>query len=241
MHVLNRVRFAQVFVLVAVFSIGAAALAQTVRGSLTIPEGYGQAPAVPGGTERAATRDYYWEEWNGFVAPAPPRFDAKQELAVVLVGAGPGPEGGEARIFGGNFERRTIALRAGTALSVVNADACAHTIYSESGGWSPLQTAPGRTRRGPNASVGTFVLRDKLYPQVEAYVHVLADLVAVADVAPDGKYVFSNAPTGSFTIKVLKGNDVIATSPIEITDGREVTVNPIALGGAPAAPAPSHP
>src|SRR5688500_18689736 len=61
------------------------AVAVDVRGTLQVAPDYGRAAPE---TDEERRRNHYWDEWNGFLDPAPQRFDAAREVAVVLTGPG---------------------------------------------------------------------------------------------------------------------------------------------------------
>ncbi|MBZ0116961.1 MAG: hypothetical protein K8H88_08200, partial [Sandaracinaceae bacterium] len=68
----RRLRAALAFlVLVVAVAMAASAVALDVTGRVDVPEGYGAPPAAE---REGRSRDYYWEEWNGFLEPRPRRF-----------------------------------------------------------------------------------------------------------------------------------------------------------------------
>lgn len=220
--------------------LGAAtAAAVDVRGTLTIPPGFG-APA-PG--REGGPRTFYWEEWNGFLDPRPARFRPQRELAVVLLGEATAAPTTEVRISGGNLVPSTAVVKASTALRIVNTDACAHELYADGvQGFGPLQTAPGNAREVPIAAAGHWVIRDRLYGHVQGHLHAVPNLAAIGTVGRDGAYNFTGVAAGTYTLKVFFGAAEVASQQVEVPDRSELTIEPIALRvPAPAAAAPAAP
>jgi hypothetical protein len=232
---------------VVVAILAATAAAVDVRGSVTIPPGFGT-PAAS-----TATRQFYWEEWNGFLDPRPARFAPQRELAVVLLGEALTAPPSEVRITGGDLTPATIAVKTGTQLRIVNTDACAHELFAEGAeiaGFGPLQTAPGNARQIEIPNHGHFVIRDRLYAHVEAHVHAIANLAAIGNVARDGTYTFPALTAGTYTLKVFYREHEVGSQQVEVPDQREFAIDPIqirtpavtaATPAAPAAPAPAAP
>lgn len=209
------------------------AWAVDVRGTLRVASGYGTPEAEP---EEVARRNYYWDEWNGFVEPRPRRFDASRELAVVLIGEGElAPEQPGFAISNGALSPATIVERAGATLRIVNSDPVAHQLYAEGlAELAPTPTSPGLTRQNVVSEAGAWPLRDQRYPHVTGHLHVLPDLVARAAVQRDGTYRFRNVPPGTYTLKVFHRERELHAAQVTVPEDRELVVDPIAIESAPA-------
>ncbi len=222
-----------IFVLTLAVATATPALAVEVRGSLRVPGDYGQAPPE---SEEEGRRDHYWDEWNGFLEPRTPRFDAAAELAVVLTGEGPFAEEQPGfAIANGALRPATIVERAGANLRIENTDPVTHQLFAEGlTEFAPTPTSAGLARAQVVAQAGSWPLRDQLYAHVNGHLHVLPDLVARAVVQRDGTFVFRNVPAGTYTLKVFHGERELHSAEVIVPADRELVVDPIAIGAAPA-------
>lgn len=209
----------------AVLAIVASASAVDVQGTLQVPSSSGSAPA----RANAESSDSYWEEWNGFLDPRQSSVDVAREFAVVLVGSGSSAPDSSFLLHGGNFAPSTMVARAGTTLRIENRDGCAHELYSDLAGFPAMQTAPGNARTLRLTKAGHWVVRDRLYRHVQGHLHVLPNLVARAQLNGEGQFRFLGVAPGSYTLKVFRGANEVASRAITIADGRELTLDPIAL------------
>jgi len=177
---------------------------------------------------KSARPSFNWEIENGVKEVVPERVQPR-ELAVVLVG-GAAPSGDarlEVSITGGALMPSTLVVRTGTTVRIRNDDEIGHEISATGlDGFSAEATSPGSTRSVHLTQPGKWPLQDKLAVHAEAYLHVLADLAAVAKLEPNGSYVFPDVPPGKYTLKVLRGPDELLTKNIEVTD-RPHTVEPL--------------
>ncbi len=225
-----------VLVLSAVCS---SALAGDVRGTLTIPSDL--ASMTPPIADAALARARYWEEWNGFLDPRPTRLDPSREIAVVLTGDGPVSEGEQPRLRmqNGSLSPATVVARIGTGFQIQNDDGCSYEIFAEGlEELSPVQTAPGMARPITVSTAGHWPLADRNYPHVHGYLHVIADLVARAQVEPNGSYVFHDVAPGSYTLHVFHGDHEAASTPVTVGDQHELVVPAIQVQAAAPAAAP---
>ncbi len=206
---------------------GATALAAPIRGSVRIPSDASTPPVQEG----PAT--YYWKVWNGFLDPRPSRPSPDRELAVVLTGGGvEAPTGCSFRIQGGDLLPKTIVIKAGSALRIENRDGCSHELQSnEIPDFAPLATAPGNVRAINVPAGGPYIVSDRLYAHVGGTVHAIEDLVACAQLSPDGSYLFEGIAAGQYTLKVFHGAEEVHSAPVEVTEGVPLQVEPILLGG----------
>ena len=210
-------------------TVASAAMAVDVRGTLRVPSDYGGAPAE---AEDETRRNRYWEEWNGFLDPRDPSFDAARELAVVLTGEGPMAEeqpGHE--VANGALRPATIVERAGATLRIQNTDPMSHQLTAEGHPeFGPTPTSPGLTRQLLVSEAGSWPVRDVIYGHVRGHLHVLPDLVARARLEGDGTFHFRNVAPGTYTLKVFHGARMIhEQAGVEINDTRELTLEPIAI------------
>lgn len=183
--------------------------------------------------ESEARRLRYWEEWNGFLEPRPPRFEAARELAVVLTGSGP-PSSGEQpplRLNNGSLFPATLVLRVGVATPLRNDDACTYEIFAEGNDEiGPVGTAPGNARPLHVSQPGHWPLRDRNFRHVQGHLHALPDLVARAFLEPNGGYVFRGVEPGSYRVHVFYGpHEVAPAHAVSVGDAREIVVDPMPL------------
>ena len=180
---------------------------------------------------------YNWELENGVKEVLPLRVSAPRELAVVLVGDGQ-PKG-EARVevavSGGALLPSTLVLRTDSTLRIRNDDEIGHELFAEGlDGFSAEATSPGATRSVHLVKAGSWPLRDKLAPHADAYLHVLPDLVASAQLEANGSFVFNDVPAGKYTLKVFQGATEIAAKAVEVGD-KPLTLEPMIASNDKAA------
>lgn len=229
----HRARAVFSFIVLAL-AVGTAATAWAVdvRGTLRVASDYGQSTTNPD-EER---RNHYWQEWNGVLDLRPARFDASRELAVVLTGEGPlAPNQPAIAITNGALLPATIVARVGSEWEIQNGDPVTHQLFAEGlSELGPTPTAPGLARRQTITQAGHWPLRDQLYGHVRGHLHALPDLVARATVQPDGSFVFHEVPAGTYTLKVFHGERELHSAEVTVPEDRELVVDPIAIGAAPA-------
>lgn len=181
------------------------------------------------GASDAPQPHYYWDEWNGFLAPHTPRANAAESFAVALIGSGSAPPSGcEIRLRGGSFEHETLIAGTGSRIPITNSDGFEYQLFEQGGLFTATPTSPGHARRlDAVAAEGHFLIRDRLYPHVLGHLHVVANLVACADLAPNGSYRFSDVPPGEYTVQVFFRGRRVAEQSVRIGDDREVTLDAI--------------
>ncbi len=221
-------------ILVLALAVGTAttAWAVEVRGTLRVPTDYGHSAANPD-EER---RNHYWEEWNGFLDLRPARFDPSREIAVVLTGDGPlAPNQPPIAIANGALSPATIVARVGSEWEIKNTDPVVHQLAAEGlSELGPTPIAPDLPRRQTITQAGHWPLRDEVYGHIRGHLHALPDLVARAVVQPDGSFVFHDVPAGTYTLKVFHGERELHSAQVTVPEDRELVVDPIAIGAAPA-------
>jgi hypothetical protein len=229
-----------ILVLALAVASATTAWAVDVRGTLQVPSDYGR-PAEA--REDNTRRTYYWDEWNGFLDPRPHRFDAARELAVVLVGGtAMMPDQPGFRIANGTLSPSTIVERVGATLRIHNTDPVSHQIFARGlAGFTASPTAPGLVRVQALETAGDWALGDELYGHVTGHLHVLPDLAARATIQPDGSFIFRNVAAGQYTLKIFHGAREIHAAQVQVPADRELVVEAIRVGAAPAQPAEQPP
>lgn len=220
-------------VLVAVASFARPALAGEVSGKLVL--GAYKPKAEPG----PKRLPFNWELENGFKQVLPERVEAARELAVVLVGAGDarGMDFVEVALRGGSLLPSTIVLRAGVTLKLKNEDEIAHEVFAAGlEGFSAEAISPRGVRSIHLGSTGNWPLRDNLIAHLRGHLHVVADVVAIGKVAPDGSFAFGEVIPGKYTLKVFHGAKEVLTQTVEVGD-KATAIEPITL----TAPADTKP
>lgn len=203
--------------------LGASAAAQ-VSGKLLLGAYKPETPV-------SAPAPFNWELENGFKQVLPDRLDAPRELAVVLLAEGPATalERVEIPISGGSLMPSTLVVRAGATVIFRNDDEIAHEFFAVGLDVFAAEAISPRGRRSlmfPTA--GHWPLRDRLLPHVDGHLHVLPNLVAVATIASDGQYTFTNLTPGKYVLKVFHGAGELVSQSIELTT-RGLTVDPLTL------------
>ena len=203
--------------------LGASAAAQ-VTGKLLL---VAYKPEMPVATSAA----FNWELENGFKEVLHDRLDVPRELAVVLLAEGPATalERVEIPISGGSLMPSTLVVRAGATVIFRNDDEIAHEIFAEGLDIFVAEAISPRGRRSlVFAASGHWPVRDRLLPHVDGHLHVLPNLVAIAVVATDGQYTFTNLTPGKYVLKVFHGAGELVSQSIELTT-RGLTVDPLTL------------
>ncbi len=217
--------------IVVVLAIPAVVFAVDVRGTLTIPSGYGTSPQ-PDNEQRVR----YWEEWNGVLEARTPRIDIAQQIAVVLTGSGPVSTGEQPpyQLHNGALAPQTLVARAGTAIQIRNDDGIPYELFAEGNQeFGPIQTAPGNARPITLSAPGNWSIRDRIHPHIRGHLHALPNLVARAFVESNGAYVFRGVAPGTYQLHVFDGPREVITQEVVVGEGGQLTVPAIALSIAP--------
>ena len=191
-------------------------------------------PAPPPAAARPSS---YWELENGFKEVKPDRISPKRELAAVLCSEA-APVAGSDRLevpwSGGSLLPSTLAVRVGTTILFRNDDEVAHELVGVGLSTMPAEATSPRGRRSFQAAEpGSWPLRDQSVPHAQGHLHVLPDVVAIANIEADGSYSFPAVPPGKYTLKVFHGKEQIASQDVEAT-AKPLTVDPITLTAGPA-------
>ena len=209
--------------LLTLVAFAAPALATEVSGELALGDYHPQAqePKVP---------TYRWELENGVKEVLPDRVAAR-ELAVVLTGGVPPVMSKEVvvPISGGELLPSTVVLRTASSLVLKNTDDISHEVYAVGlADFAAEPVDPGAKRIVNFGKPGHWALLDNTTPHARGHVHVLDDLVAVATLTDDGKFVFANVPAGKYVLHVFHGAQEVDSQPVEVGE-QALTLNAIAL------------
>lgn len=219
------VRWFVLLALLASASFARPALAGEVSGKLVLGA-YKPAPEAP-----PKRLPFNWELENGFKQVLPERVEAPRELAVVLVGPGDarGMEFVDVSMRGGSLMPSTVVVRAGTTVKLKNEDEIAHEVFAEGlEGFSAEAISPRGVRSIHLGNTGNWPLRDNLLAHVRGHLHVIADVVAIGKVAPDGSYAFGEVVPGKYTLKVFHGTKEVLAQAVEVGD-KATSIDPITL------------
>ncbi len=175
---------------------------------------------------------FHWEAESGVKEVDRERMDARRELAVVLIGESGKGKGGETNIecSGGSLLPSTIVVSPGAAIRIRNNDEVAHELYATGmKGFDPEATSPRAVRVVRAEKVGSWPVRDKLLVHVRGHIHVVEGLVAVAEVKDDGTFSFAEVAPGQYTIKVFHGAFELTSTKVDLSDDKDVSLDPITL------------
>ncbi len=162
----------------------------------------------------------YWEEWNGLLPPEPPRFEPARHVTVVLRGPTKGaPKGCEGALRGGDLAPKTLVVRAGAEVRIVNTDGTPHELFAEGlEGFGPLPTASGNARSVSVPKAGTWRIADRRFPHVEGHLVALPDLVSCARVDEEGGVRFTDVAPGRYTLEVYLRGEAVLRKPVQLSD-----------------------
>ncbi|MFZ1863717.1 MAG: carboxypeptidase-like regulatory domain-containing protein [Polyangiales bacterium] len=197
--------------------------AESIEGSVRANRGSDARPD-------AGESDYYWKVWNGALPELPDSGDYNDTLAV-LTGKFTGPPiGCDFGFAGGGLEPSTLAARSGTTIRVENRDAFTHELTVKGlPGFTSLESSAGKIRAVAVPAGGPWELGDRIYGHVDGYLHSLRELVACAQVTPDGKFRFNGVPPGPYSLRILRGAEQVAIRRVTVTTARTLQVDTLTL------------
>jgi hypothetical protein len=180
-----------------------------------------------------ATRAPYWREWNGFIEPKKRAPQLSRELTAVLIGEASASDAATVLLKNGQLTPQTIVMQQGMGLRIRNEDDCTHQLYAEGlKSFDAVETSAAQGRQLQIEQAGTFPIRDQLAPHVQGTLVVLPKVSAVAVMKDDGTFNFSAVPAGKYDLKVFREGKEVGSVPVELAEGREITLDPIAIATA---------
>lgn len=183
-----------------------------------------------------AVRPPYWQEWNGFIEPKKAGVDYAREVTAALFGPVETRDATSIALRDGTLAPSTIVVQHGTPLRIRNEDDFPHELYAEGlKNFDARATGPGQTRSIPMDQTGVFVVRDMLSPHVKGVLHVVTKVSLMVNPGHDGAFVFRDVPPGHYTLKLFRGERVLAGGDVEIASTRDVALDPFSLELLPAA------
>jgi hypothetical protein len=209
--------------LLTLLALATPALATEIRGELALGAYH---PAA----QESKVPTYRWELENGVKEVLPDRVPAR-ELAVVLTGLGAPktPKDVTVPIRGGALLPSTVVVRTASTLVMSNVDDIGHEVYAVGlSEFSAEAIGPGAKRAINLGKAGNWPLLDSLTPHAHGHLHVIDDLITVATLTDDGKFVFTDTPAGKYTLHVFHGAQELATQTVEVGE-QPLTLSAIAL------------
>ena len=182
-------------------------------------------------TEAESSSDgFYWQVWNGALPERRPTDDHNDVLAV-LTGRVTGPPIGCRFDFrGGALDPSTVVGRTGSQVKLANRDAFTHEPAVEGlAGFTPLEVGPGKARVISVPPGGPWVLSDRIYGHVEGHLHSMRDLIACAKVTQGGKFRFDGVPPGTYSLRILRGPEQVASRRVTVSAERTLRVDPLTM------------
>lgn len=227
---MRRIRWAQGLLMVGCTALWVSTLyarhasATDVKGNVSVRSSGAARPPAP-------TRGTYVREWNGFLQPKEARLDVRAHVAVVLIGQMGGARETQAILCEqGAISPATLVVQAGTSVRVQNNDDFAHELHAVGNeDFKPVETIAGSGRQVQLNKAGNWPLRDRVAPHVRGHVHVLPKVSAVARPNGKGDFVFKGVAPGDYTLKVFLGAEEVSSSQVQVPDGRDFKVDPVAV------------
>jgi hypothetical protein len=197
--------------------------AESIEGSI-------QSPPVAERSTASDQKDHYWRVWNGALPERRDDGDHGDVLAI-LTGKFTGPPiGCTFRFRGGALDPSTLAARTGTQVRVENRDAFTHELSVERlPGFTPLEAGPGKARIISVPAGGPWALGDRIYGHVDGYLHSIRELVACAEVTPNGKFRFDDVPPGPYSLRILRGSEQVAIRRVTVSADKTLQVDPMTI------------
>lgn len=193
--------------------ISSTAWAGAVRGRLAVGN-----RAVP----ESQQAEHYWNAWNGFIAAREMNIDLTRELSVVLRGGEVSePVGCEYTMRGGDLSSRTMVVKTGTRIRLVNNDGAVHELAIEGLGdeGATLPTAPGNARQLTVPAGGPYAITDALYAHVQGSIVAVDDLAACGSVDADGSFTLPEVPAGEYVLAVYRGGEQVHEQNVTLEAG----------------------
>jgi plastocyanin len=182
--------------------------ANTVRGSVTLPEGGRGEP--PSG---------HWRVENGVLPIAPRPSELRGEVVVVLEG-GARKEGDPptltVELHGLRLDPRVLVAPMGATIQFKNEDRVPHTLYADNATsiMAPQPTPAGQSRAQRFLAAGEYHIRDQEYPHIDGAVIVTQTPYAAA-VDEKGNFKL-DVPEGKYTLRVWWRGAWAVTQPLEV-------------------------
>jgi len=189
---------------------GGVAHANTVRGSIAVPEASRVAEPPSG----------HWRVENGVLPVAVRAPELRGEIVVVLEG-GARKEGAEppsvtVELRGLKLDPRVIVAPMGATIEFKNQDRVPHTLYADNATsvMAPQPTPAGQTRAQKFAAAGEYRIRDQDYPHIDGTV-VITQTPYAAAVDEKGNFKL-DVPEGKYTLRVWYRGGWAVTQPLEV-------------------------
>ncbi|MFT5355319.1 MAG: hypothetical protein ACI9KE_002538 [Polyangiales bacterium] len=193
--------------------ISSTAWAGAVRGQLAVGN-----QTVP----ESQQSDHYWNAWNGFIAAREMNVDLTRELSVVLRGGEVAePVDCEYTLHGGDLGSRTMVVKTGARIRLMNGDGAVHELAIEglSDEGATLPTAPGNARQLTIPAGGPYIVTDALYAHVQGTIVPVDDLAACGRVAADGAFTLPEVPPGDYVLAVYRNGEQVHEQNVTLEAG----------------------
>jgi hypothetical protein len=154
-------------------------------------------------------------------------------------------------VRGGQLTPAVSVVPKGTKISVRNECVYEHHVYADAAGFDAGVLGKDKTSTEVALSkAGTIVVKDRLWPHVEAHIIVLDDalIVPVTAAAPGPPAIaevkFAGAAAGPHELRVYFRGEIVHRAPVDVADGAgdvklAVTLTPYVP--PPPASAPAEP
>lgn len=193
--------------------VSSTAWAGAVRGRLAVGN-----QAVP----ESQQAEHYWNAWNGFIAAGEMNIDLTRELTVVLRGGEVSePVACEYTLSGGDLSSRTMVVKTGTRIRLLNGDGAVHELAIDGLGdeGATLPTAPGNARQITIPAGGPYAITDALYAHVQGSFVPVDDLAACGRVEADGAFTLPEVPPGDYVLAVYRDGEQVHEQNVTLEAG----------------------
>ena len=171
--------------------------------------------------------DFYWQVENGVLPIMPPPLDIDERVGIALfrkdgkVASGFLPEHPE--IHGASIVPRTIVAPPKTTLKFHNTDPFVHELYSEDLGklFEPELQSTQQTRQVQFNNPGLYVIQCAMTPHLEGYVVIVPGVVAFANPADDGSFLFEDLEPGDYVVKFYFDGQEIASQEATVVESEK--------------------